>query len=427
MEIIKVETKEEAEELISRIRSTTSIPEEISDKVGEIIEGVRSRGDAALLEYTSEFDGADLGGSGIEVSAQYIQTCWEEVEFNLGKDLLHMAGRIESFASRSLPEDWLQEFEDGLALGQVYRPLTRVGIYVPGGRYPYLSTALMAGIPATVAGVKEICFCTPPGDDGEIPKEVLAAAYLVKGARVFRCGGAQAIAAMSFGTKTVPRVDRLYGPGNIYVVAAKRALSHVTDQGLEAGPSEVAIVLDESCNPTFAACDLLAQTEHDPLSVGVVISMSRSVLENVKLEIEMLDSEHKDACENIWAVQVADKGMATDFVNMLAPEHLEMLTDKPEGWLEGIKSAGAIFLGQYSPAVLGDYVAGPSHVLPTGGRAQSSSGLNVLDYFKIINVVKYTKEGFQMDQEIAMRMARVEGLVWHSRTLEIRAESENDD
>lgn len=418
----EINEEEDIARSLACIRSVSALPAEVLASVQEIIDDVRLRGDDALIDLTRQFDGADLGLAELEVPARERTRALALLDADTRSALEFSATRISAFARAGLIGDSEQEVSPGIVVGTVRRPLDRAGIYVPGGRFPYPSTVLMTGIPAREAGVKEICLCVPPGADGSVNAATLAATAIIGECRVFKVGGAQAIAAMAFGTGTIPQVQIIAGPGNIYVTAAKRLLSHVVSIDLEAGPSEVAVLVDGSAEPDFAAADMLAQLEHDPLSLAVVASDSTAALTEVQNSIERL-AAGGSAAGSISLVGCRSRGLAVSFLNGLAPEHLELIVEDAGAVLEGVTSAGCVFTGRYSAVALGDYVAGPSHVLPTGGTAARLSGLSVADFSRAMNTVSYSREGFCRDAEKASLLARLEGLERHAASLDIRRRS----
>ena len=410
---------------LGKIRRGSKASDEVMLAVKDIIDDVEQRGDEALARLAKRFDGVDLGPDEFEVAENERQQAWENIDSGAREALLMAERRIALFARESLSNEWEMEVEPGLIVGQAQRPLETVGIYVPGGRFPYPSTVLMTGVLAREAGVPEIILCVPPGDGGSVSRITLAATILIGGCRVFRVGGAQAIAAMAYGTETIPRCKLLAGPGNIYVVTAKRLLSDVVSVDLEAGPSEVAAYVDSTVDISFAAADILAQLEHDPLAVSAIVSESPDVLKSARAMLSRLaDGLDGPGPEgSVSLVLCASRSIAIDFLNALAPEHLELMVEEAQKVLPDIHSAGCVFVGPYSPVALGDYVAGPSHVLPTAGTAARLSGLNAQDFRRTMNVISYTEKGFRSDAPRAKLLAELEGLKNHALSLEIRERS----
>ena len=397
--------------------------EDPEQAVRQIIGEVRHKGDAALLDYTLKIDGIAL--TSLEVSKQQIDNAYREVAAELVAALKLAAERIHSFHVRQ--KDNIGQGFSGQGVGQLIRPLQRVGVYVPGGTASYPSTVLMTAIPARVAGVKEIILVTPPGSNMTVPSLTLVAADIAAVDRIFSIGGAQAIAALAFGTESVPGVDKICGPGNIFVVLAKKLVYGVVGiDGLQ-GPSEVLIIADEAADPKYCAADLLAQAEHDPLASAILIATSRRLADAVNREVEQqLVALPRQA---IAAESLASRGMiavvagvdeAIELANLYAPEHLYLMVDKAASYIDQLSNAGCIVAGAKSTVVLGDYVAGPSHVLPTGGTARFSSPLNVADFIKLTSLVTIDEAGLKELGQAARALASAEGLEAHARAIEKR-------
>ena len=390
--------------------------------VKKIVGAVRERGDAALQEYTELLDGVRLDQ--LEVSSEELEIAWQGVSSELLQALKLAAERIGSFHRAQL-EPWLGgELRRGLSW--LKRPLERVGIYVPGGAASYPSTVLMTVIPARVAGVEEIVLTTPPRRDGSVHPATLVAAQLSGANRTFKVGGAQAIAALAFGTESVPKVDKICGPGNIFVTLAKREVYGWVDiDGLQ-GPTETLILADASANPALCAADLLAQAEHDELATPILITTSpqlaRRVREELSRQLEELGGQIAPISleERGRIIVVPDLKEAVELVNLYAPEHLSLILEEPLGILSQIRHAGAIFVGEASPEVLGDYLAGPSHVLPTGGTARFASPLSVLDFLKFTAQIELDEVDLRELGPAAVTLARAEGLLAHARAVERR-------
>ena len=395
-------------------------PEQV---VRHIIDDVRSRGDRALLDFTLKIDGAALDS--LEVDRQQIASAYKEVDSGLVAALELAAERISSFHT-SQYDSIGKGFTEG-GLGQLIRPLERVGLYAPGGTAAYPSTVLMTAIPAKVAGVKETILASSPKAGGAIPPPTLVAADIARVDRVFCVGGAQAIAAMAFGTASIPKVDKICGPGNIFVVVAKKLVYGAVDiDGLQ-GPSEVIIVANGTADPGYCAADLLAQAEHDPLASAILITTSPRLADEVDREVERQLaglSRRAIAAESLRTggriVVVASIDEAIELANLYAPEHLCLVGDDAAGWVDKVSNAGCVFVGGQSTVVLGDYVAGPSHVLPTGGTARFSSPLNVTDFIKFINLVDLDNADVKRLGPAAAAIARAEGLEAHARAMEKR-------
>jgi len=390
-----------------------------AEAVARILADVRARGDAAVREWTWRADGVALGD--LEVSPDACRAALNGLDAELRRALELAAERITRFHARQPSGSWV-DFEDGGALGQLVRPLARVGIYVPGGTAPLPSSFLMSAIPARVAGVAEIVMCTPPQrPNGEVSPVILAAAALVEGTRVFRIGGAQAIGAMAYGTESVPPVDKICGPGNIFVTLAKRQLYGLVGIDGLPGPTETVVIADETANPVWVAADLLAQAEHDVLASAILITPSRALAEQVQVEVarQMEDLGRAEIIAASLAgrggiVLTKDLAEAIGMANAYAPEHLCLLVHDPWPWVGRVQNAGGVFVGDFSYEVLGDYVAGPSHVMPTGGTARFASPLSVADFVKRISLVALTPEEGRRLGRAAARLADAEGLGAHA-------------
>jgi len=422
---VPLELEEVPAELKQKIKE--SFGEELSPQqaVEQILSEVSSRGDAALFDYARRLDGVEPAS--LEVTKEEIAQSYAEVSQELVSALNLAAQRIRAFHANQKRQSWIDFSEGGV--GQRVYPLQRVGVYVPGGTAAYPSTLLMAAIPARVAGVGEIIVTTPsPG--GITAPATLVAADIAQVDRVFRIGGAQAIAALAFGTQTVPRVDKICGPGNIFVQLAKKLVYGAVDIDGLYGPTELVIVADETANPAICATDLLAQAEHDPLASPILITTSSELAMKVKRETEnrLGESERRDIVASSLEskggiVLVTDLEQAAELVNDYAPEHLSLMIRDPWSYLEKVNNAGAVFVGEDSPVVLGDYVAGPSHVLPTGGTARFNSALTAEDFLKVTSVVAIDKATLQKIGPSAATIARAEGLSGHARAVEIRLRS----
>jgi histidinol dehydrogenase len=387
-----------------------------------IISEVRDRGDAAIFELAKKIDGVEL--SSLEVSKDEIYGAREKVDGELVAALKLAAQRINDFHAAQKENIW-RELSTGDA-GQLIRPLEKVGIYVPGGTASYPSTVLMTAIPARVAGVKEIILTTPSGKDGTVPPATLVAADIAGVDRIFRIGGAQAIVALAYGTGSVPKVDKICGPGNIFVVLAKKLVfGAVGIDGLQ-GPSEVMIIADDTANPEYCAADLLAQAEHDPLAAAIFITTSRKLMEEVDRELKKQvtglsrQSIIEESLGRGVMTLVDSLDEAVELANMYAPEHLSLMVKNAGAHLNKITNAGCVLLGGASTVVLGDYIAGPSHVLPTGGTARFGSPLNIIDFFKLITTIAIDETGLKKLGKSAALLARAEGLDAHARAIEKR-------
>jgi histidinol dehydrogenase len=404
---------------------------EQNESVRRIIDEVRQDGDTALRRLAQQFDGVSVAE--LRVSDEEIQAAYEQVDAAFLAALRQAATNIRAFHEKQKRNSWMDLQTDGSLLGQIIRPLKRVGLYVPGGKAAYPSSVLMNAIPAIVAGVPEIAMVTPPSTAGEegINPHILVAAAEAGVKEIYRVGGAQAIAALAYGTESIAPVDKIVGPGNIYVALAKRFVFGVVDIDMIAGPTDIVVLADEHADPEYVAADLLAQAEHDEMSPSILVTPSRELAEEVRLELwRQLDVLPKKA---IAAVSTATKGAillvdsldeGVDVINRLAPEHCELLVQDPFTWLPRIENAGAIFLGAYSTEPVGDYFAGPNHVLPTNGTARFSSPLNVDDFLKKSSVIHYSKEALLANGDMIMTLARNEGLEGHARAVEIRLKKE---
>ncbi len=409
-----------------RIRSI-----EVMDKITKIISDVRKYGDAAVISFTKEFDRVELTPQTMKVSVREIENAYSQVSKEFVNAIKTAKNNIEKFHSLQLKSLWFTETSKGVFVGQKYSPISSVGIYVPGGRASYPSTVLMAAVPAKVAGVSEIVLCSPPALNGEIPPSVLVAANEVGITKIFKIGGAQAIAAMAYGTETIPSVEKIVGPGNIYVTTAKLIVSGDVRIDLPAGPSEILIFADSSANPSFIACDLIAQAEHDPNAYCILLSDSRSLINNV---IEILKSripasDRREIIEralgsNGLFIHVENLDEALNFINEFAPEHLELMVNDPFKLLSNIRNSGAIFLGEMTPVALGDLIAGSNHILPTGGYAKTYSGLSVNDFVKSIDLVYATKEGLKEISNHLSEIAESEKLLEHKKSVDVRLKDE---
>ena len=399
---------------------------EVDEAVQQIIQDVRARGDAALIELTKRFDGVDLGEIGIRVGEQEIAQAREAVDAETIEALTLARDRIERHHARQLPEDDRYVDPIGVELGYRWTPVEAAGIYVPGGTASYPSSVLMNAVPATVAGVERIAMVVP-ASDGAIPPLVLAAAELAGVTEIYRIGGAQAIAALAYGTETVAPVAKIIGPGNAYVAAAKRQVFGQVGIDMIAGPSEVLVVADDGNDPAWLASDLLAQAEHDVSSQSILMTDSTALADAVEQAVaDQLKALPRggiagQSWQSFGAVIVLEGlDQAPALIDRVAPEHLEIATDDPEALLAAVNNAGAIFLGRHTPEVIGDYVAGSNHVLPTARSARFSSGLGVLDFMKRSSVLKLTAESLAELAPAAVTLAKAEGLEAHARSVEIR-------
>ncbi|EUJ26240.1 Histidinol dehydrogenase [Listeria grayi] len=399
-----------------------------ADAVAAIIQAVRYEGDDALRAYTKSFDNQDI--LDFRVSSEAITEALSSCDPELLKSLTTAKQNIESFHKQQLANGFVDTEKAGVVRGQLYRPIETVGIYVPGGTAAYPSSVLMNAIPAKIAGVSRIVMVTPPSEAG-IPSTILAAAALAGVDEVYKIGGAQAIAALAYGTESIPKVDKIVGPGNRFVAAAKRAVFGEVGIDMIAGPSEIVVAADETANPAFIAADLLSQAEHDPEAAAILITTSQTIAEQTEKAVTdqlqtlarraIAEQALQDHGKIIVAASTAD---LFEIVNLLAPEHLEIQLESPFSYLHAVKHAGSIFLGNYASEPLGDYVAGPNHVLPTSGTARFSSPLSVYDFQKRMSFVSYTKEALAAEKDAIIRIAESEGLQAHARAIQIRYKEE---
>ena len=414
------------EEIFARSMPTVNV----ADKVAEILRNVRERGDAALREYTERFDHASP--ESLIVTPEEMQEALETVRSadpEFMAVLEKAAANIRRFHSRQVRNSFIINDEPGIVMGQKVIPVDRAGLYVPGGTATYPSTVLMDVIPAKIAGVKEVILTTPPGRDGKINPAILAAASVAGADRIVKAGGAQAIAALAFGTESVPRVDKIVGPGNAYVAEAKRQVYGMVAIDMIAGPSEILVAADGKSNPVWLAADLLSQAEHDKVASAVLVTDSMELAEKVRDELErqipLLERSEiaRESIDRNGKIIVAENlRTVIDIANEIAPEHLELCVDNPFDLLDSIRHAGSIFLGRHCPEALGDYLAGPNHTLPTQGTARFSSPLSVDDFVKKTQYTYYTREALARVAEDVAAFARKEGLTGHARSATIRTE-----
>src|SRR5512143_620815 len=426
MKIFDSSEKDIAAELKRIINRGETATEEVSVAVKEIVERVRKEGDPAVLVYTEKFDKVKLTLKDIRITPDEIKAAYAHVEATKVDALKLAAQNIRTFHEKQKMSSWVSQEADGVILGQLARPIRSVGVYVPGGKACYPSTVLMNVIPAKVAGVEQLIMCTPaPG--GHLNPYLLVAADIAGMTEIYRIGGAQAIAAMAYGTASIPKVDKIVGPGNIYVATAKRYVFGQVDIDMIAGPSEILVIADHTANPTFVASDLLSQAEHDELASSILVTTSRELAEKMGTEVErqLANLSRKKIARNAIdrfgaIVLVKTLREAADVSNSIAPEHLELAVEKPFDLLALIKNAGAIFLGHFTPETVGDYIAGPNHVLPTGGTARFFSPLSTDSFMKRSSLIFYTREGLDKVAEAVMQVADVEGLEAHGNTIRVR-------
>lgn len=414
-----------AEDIFARTEPTVNV----SDIVADILYDVRKRGDAALLEYTKKFDKAELNR--LQVTPEEFQEALQQVEPRFLEVLKKAAANITKFHSRQVRNSFILNDEDGIVIGQKVIPVDRAGLYVPGGTAAYPSTVLMDSIPAKLAGCKEVVIVTPPNAEGKINPVILAAASIAGVDRVFKVGGAQAIAALAYGTESIPRVDKIVGPGNAFVAEAKKQVYGQVSIDMIAGPSEILIVSDGKTDPRHAAADLLSQAEHDKMASAVLVTDSMELALAVQQELEvqipqLLRAEiARASIDNNGKIIVADDlNKVIEIANEIAPEHLELCVDQPFDYLDKIRHAGSVFMGRSCPEALGDYFAGPNHTLPTSGTARFSSPLSVDDFVKKMQYTYYTRDALKRVAEDVAYFARMEGLTGHARSAVIRTEED---
>ena len=408
------------------LRRRGEIEKDVEARVAEIIDNVRRHGDKALVRYAKAFDGVDLKASGLEVSADEMDRACEAVSREDLRALRLAAARIRRFHRRQIEKSWNYRDSLGLELGQRIRPVERAGAYVPGGKAAYPSTVLMTVIPAVAAGVTEVAVTTPVQEEAAL---VLAAARVAGAHRVFRVGGAQAVAALAYGTETIPRVDKIVGPGNVYVAAAKRLVFGQVDIDSIAGPSEVLLLVDGSADPRYVAVDMLSQAEHDEMAAAVCVTPSMATARKVQAAIaRQLESTRRQAI-TLGALRRFGTIMVTrslkeavEITNAVAPEHVQIMVREPDKCVDAVRNAGAIFVGAQATPALSDYVAGPNHVLPTGGSARFFSPLGAYDFLKRTSIVRAEARGLEALAPAVIHLARREGLDEHARAVEARLE-----
>ena len=398
-----------------------------SQVVDKIVQAVREDGDAAVMKYTKLIDGVDFSPADFLVTAEEYAAAEQEADPAVVESLKKAAANVRSYHMEQKPKSWMTYREHGSILGQALIPLDRVGIYVPGGTASYPSSVIMNAVPAAVAGVGEIIMMVPPARDGKINPYVLIAAREAGVTKIFKIGGAQAIAAMAFGTESIPRVDKITGPGNIFVTLAKKAVYGHCDIDMLAGPSEILIVADKTADPVYTAADMLSQAEHDTLASSIVITDSEELAGQVQKELEVQlkklprqEIARASLDKNGLIVIAETLTQAMELANVSAPEHMEILTAQPFELLPYVRHAGAVFLGPYSPEPLGDYFAGPNHVLPTGGTARFYSVLNVETFMKRTSIISYTQPALMAIQDDIIRLAKAEGLDAHANAIRLR-------
>ena len=413
------------QEIFARAEPTVNVSEIVSG----IIQEVRCRGDAALLEYTRKFDKAEL--SSLQVTEEEFQEALSSFDPKLKQVLQRAAANISKFHSRQKRNSFILSDEEGIVMGQKVIPIDRAGLYVPGGTAAYPSTVLMDALPAKIAGVKEVVMVTPPNAQGKINPAILAAARIAGVDKIFKVGGAQAIAALAYGTESIPKVDKIVGPGNAFVAEAKRQVYGKVAIDMIAGPSEILIVSDGKTNPRHVAADLLSQAEHDKLASAVLVTdsmeLAKAVQAELEIQIPMLERAEiaRASIDNNGKIIVADNlNKAIEIANEIAPEHLELCVEQPFDYLSKVRHAGSVFMGRNCPEALGDYLAGPNHTLPTSGTAKFSSPLSVDDFVKKMQYTYFTREALAGVAEDVAYFARTEGLTGHAKSALIRTQEE---
>lgn len=406
MKIIRFNSKQ-LEKIYNR---STNKKARVEEKVRRIIDDVRLLGDEALLKYTKKFDGVKLAARQLKISEIEISGAYQNISPNFVSSLKVVIDNVNRFYRKNLRKSWRIKDADGVVLGENYTPLERVGIYIPAGTAPLVSTVYMTVLPAKIAGVKKITLISPPNKSGFINPHILVVANLLKVDEIYRVGGAQGIAALAYGTKTIPAVDKIVGPGNIYVSEAKRQVFGKVDIDMIAGPTELVIIANRFSDPKFIIADLRAQAEHAK-GLAILITNSKSLAAEVKSQLDGQDG---------FIILTKNLDQAVEIANKIAPEHLEILVQNPKRLLKGIRNAGAIFLGPYSPTAVGDYIAGPSHVLPTGGTARFFSGLSVDDFIKSNHIISYSKRALEKMKEPLEKIAGIEGLTKHLDSVKVR-------
>ena len=434
MRIIKLDESSKKNILNDLLKRSPNNYDNFADSVNAILANVKENGDKALFQYTKDFDKADINASNIKVTEEEIKEAYDRLE---NPELVQVIRRslknIKEYHEKQKQYSWFDSKPDGSILGQKVTPLSRVGVYVPGGKAAYPSSVLMNVIPAKVAGVEQIVMVTPPGKDGKVNPNTLVAANEAGVDVIYKVGGAQAIAALAYGTESIAKVDKIVGPGNIYVALAKKAVFGYVSIDSVAGPSEILVLADETTNPRYVAADLLSQAEHDELASAILVTTSEELANKVSEYVDMFVSKLKrkeilqKSLDNYGYILVTDTMQdAIDTANDIASEHLEIVTKNPFDTMTRIKNAGAIFLGENSSEPLGDYFAGPNHVLPTNGTAKFFSPLSVDDFIKKSSIISYSREALEPLSEDIQKFAKAEGLTAHANSIRVRFEEDDD-
>ncbi len=429
MKILNLTPETQSNILENLLKRSPNSYGEFEARVNDIIMTVREKKDEALFDYTKRFDKADINASNILVTEEEIEEAYRLVDTKLLEVIRKALVNIKTYHEKQRQTSWFDSQENGIILGQKVTALKRVGVYVPGGKAVYPSSVLMNVLPAKVAGVDEIIMTTPPGADGKVYPSTLVAAKEAGVDKIYKVGGAQAIAALAFGTESIPKVDKIVGPGNIYVALAKKAVFGYVSIDSIAGPSEILVLADETANPRFVAADLLSQAEHDEMASAILITTSRQLAEQVSVEVDKFVAELsrkeiiQKSLDNYGYILVADTlDAAIETVNEIASEHLELVTKNPFEVMTKIRNAGAIFIGEYSSEPLGDYFAGPNHVLPTNGTAKFFSPLSVDDFIKKSSIISYSKEALKPVYKDIVQFAECEKLTAHANSIRVRFE-----
>ena len=432
MRIVTLDENSKQNLLNDLLKRSPNHYDEFIDRVNDIISNVRKNKDAAIFDYTKRFDGADIDASNIRVTKEEIEEAYTLVDPELIDVIRKALVNIREYHEKQRQYSWFDSKPNGTMLGQKVTPLATTGVYVPGGKAVYPSSVLMNVIPAKVAGVEKIVMVTPPGKDGKVNPNTLVAANEAGADEIYKVGGAQAIAALAFGTESIPKVDKIVGPGNIYVALAKKAVYGYVSIDSIAGPSEILVLADETANPRYVAADLLSQAEHDELASAILVTTSKELAEAVSVEVEQFIAElsrkeiMSKSIENYGYILVAESMQdAIDAANDIASEHLEIMTKNPFEVMTKIKNAGAIFIGEYSSEPLGDYFAGPNHILPTNGTAKFFGPLSVDDFVKKSSIIYYSREALEPIHKDIIKFATSEQLTAHANSIKVRFPEEN--
>lgn len=429
IDIVKLDENNKSYYVENLKNRAEAVQRDVLDAVEEILEDVRKNGDSAVIKYTNKFDSKNISEQNVKVSVDEIKKAYENVDKKFIEAIKTAKENIWFYHEKQKQNSWITTKDDGIILGQQIRALDMVGIYVPGGTAAYPSSVLMNTIPAKVAGVKKIVMVTPPSEDGSINPNILVAADIAGVDEIYKVGGAQGVAALAYGTESIPKVDKIVGPGNIFVAMAKRSVYGFVDIDMIAGPSEILVIADETGDAKYIAADLMSQAEHDVLASSILVTTSQELADKVKEELERQVQylERKEiilsSLKNYGGIIIVENMKeAIDMANIIAPEHLEVMVQEPFLLLGELKNAGSIFLGKYAPEPLGDYIAGPNHVLPTSGSAKFFSPLSVDDYIKKSSYIYYSKEGLAKVKDKAVTIAETEGLTAHANSIKVRFE-----